>query len=47
MEGQMTNQPETTKNRIFEIARKVFLWGALGIALFTIYKMVSKKFDWF
>lgn len=46
MADQTTIQPETTKNRIYEIARKVFLFGALGVALLTIYKMVSKKFGW-
>jgi hypothetical protein len=47
MTDQTATQPETTKNRIYEIARKAFLFGALGVALFTIYKMVSRKFGWF
>jgi hypothetical protein len=47
MTDQIMNQAETPKNKIAEIARKVFLWISLGLALFTIHKMISKKFGWF
>jgi hypothetical protein len=47
MPDQITNQAETPKNGIAEIARKAFLWITLVLGLFTIYKMVSKKFGWF
>jgi hypothetical protein len=47
MTNQITNQADTPKNGIGEIARKAFLWISLELALFTIYKMVSKKFGWF
>jgi hypothetical protein len=47
MTDQITNREETPKNRIVEIARKAFLWISAGLALFTIYRMVSKKFGWF
>ena len=43
MTDQITNREETPKNRIVEIARKAFLWISAGLALFTIYRMVSKK----
>jgi hypothetical protein len=47
MTDQIANKAETPKNGIGEIVRKVFLWITLGLGLFTIYKMVSKKFGWF
>jgi len=47
MTDQITNREENPKNRIVEIARKAFLWISAGLALFTIYRMVSKKFGWF
>jgi hypothetical protein len=47
MTDQITSQEETPKNGIGEIVRKAFLWISLGLALFTIYRMVSKKFGWF
>jgi hypothetical protein len=47
MADQITNLAEIPKNIIREIARKAFLLISLGLALFTIYKMVSKKFGWF
>jgi hypothetical protein len=47
MADQITNQPKTTKNRIYEIARMVILYGVLGILLFTLFRMAGKKFGWF
>jgi hypothetical protein len=47
MADQTNTQPETTKNRIFEILRKAFLFGALGVLLYTIYRMAGRKFGWF
>jgi hypothetical protein len=47
MTDQIAIKEETPKNGIVEIARKAFLWITLGLGLFTIYKMVSKKFGWF
>ena len=47
MADQITNQPKTKKNRIYEIVRMVFLYGVLGILLFTLFRMAIKKFGWF
>ncbi len=47
MADQITDQPETKKNRTYEIARMVFLCGVLGILLFTFFRMAGKKFGWF
>jgi hypothetical protein len=47
MEDQILNQAETPRSGIGEIVRKVFLWGILGLVLFTCFMAASRKFGWF
>jgi hypothetical protein len=47
MTDQITSQPETKKNKIYEIVRMFFLCGVLGILLFTFFRMAGKKLGWF
>ena len=47
MTDQVTDQAKTPRKRIGEIARKAFIWFAIGLGLYTLFRMAGKKFGWF